>query len=117
MLPITGNISNSNKKSKTYVENNGNFTKTKILYYYLLPLWVLRRNKTFNNIYLIKDRICGYFSIEKINELIKFKETIEDKTAKSKMNNTELIQINKKNLDNNSFDEVKNQTVFQNAKK
>ena len=118
ILPLTGKNSNSNKKSKTFVENHGNFTKTKILFYYILPLWILRRKKTFNNIYLIKDRICGYFSIEKINELIKFKETLEDKTAKTKMNNTELIQINNNNFEyTKSFDEVKNQTVFQNFKK
>ena len=78
IMPITGNNSISKKKS----ENQGAFTKAKILYYYLLPLWVLRRNKTFNNIYLIKERISGYFSIEKINELIKFKEILEDKTIK-----------------------------------
>ena len=118
ILPLTGKNSNSNKKSKTFVENHGNFTKTKILFYYILPLWILRRKKTFNNIYLIKDRICGYFSIEKINELIKFKETLEDKTAKTKMNNTELIQINNNNFEyTKSFDEFKNQTVFQNFKK
>ena len=113
IMPITGNNSISKKKS----ENQGAFTKAKILYYYLLPLWVLRRNKTFNNIYLIKERICGYFSIEKINELIKFKEILEDKTMKSKMNNSELNKINNNNFENNDFDEIKNQTIFQNVKK
>ena len=117
MLPITGKNSNLNKKAKSYVENHGIFAKAKILYYYLLPLWFLKRNKKYNNIYLIKDRICGYFSIEKINELINFTETMQDKNAKLKMNNTELIQIKNNNFENNSFDEIKNQTVFQNIKK
>ena len=95
MILSSGNNYVINKKSKTYVENQENITKNKIMYYYLLPFWFLRRNKTLNNIYFIKDRIYGYFSIEKINELIRFKESFEDKSMKSKKNNTEFIQINK----------------------
>ena len=60
----------------------------------MLPFWVLRRNRTINSIYSIKDKICGYFSIEKINELIKFKEALENKSIKSKMINNEIIKIN-----------------------
>ena len=94
---LTGKNSLPKGKSKTYVENKGIITKAKLMYYYILPLWFLRRNKTYNSIYLIKDRICGYFSIEKINELIKFKEILEEKSLKSKANNTEFIQINNNN--------------------
>ena len=117
IVPITGKNSYLRKKSYIYIENQGYFSKAKILYYYLLPLWILKRNKTFNNINLIKDRICGYFSIEKINELIKFKEIVEDKTMNTKTNNIELIQIKNNNFENNYCDEIKNQTVFQNVKK
>ena len=97
-----------NKKSKTYEKIEENFTKNNLIYYYLLPLWILRKNKTFNKIYLIKDRICEYFSIEKINELIKFKENLEIKTLKSKLNNTELIQVNYNNFENNNVNDVNN---------
>ena len=116
IIPITGKNSNPKKKSAIFFENKGNFTKAKIIYYYLLPLWVLRKNKTFNNIYLIKDRICGYFSIEKINELIKFKEIIEDKAVKSKINNNDFNN-NYNNFENNDLYEINNQTVLQNIKK
>ena len=87
------------RKSKTFNVNQGVFSKNKLMYYYLFPLWVLRKNRTLNMLYLIKDRICGYFSIEKINELIKFKETLEDKTLRPKINNTELIKISNNNLE------------------
>ena len=39
--------------------------------------------------------------MEKINELIKFKEIIEDKSMKSKVNNTELIYIKNNNYESN----------------
>ena len=64
-------------------------------------MWFLRRNKTFKSLYIIKERICEYFSIEKINELIKFKEIIEEKSMKSKMNNTELNYNNNNNYESN----------------
>ena len=84
------------RRSKIEFDKKGNtFTKTKIIYYYIFPLWILKRNKKFSNIYKIKERICGYFSIEKINELIKFKENIEDEALKSKMKDIELFEINK----------------------
>ena len=111
IIPSTDNDVRPKKKSKTYSENKGIITKTKLLYYYLLPLWVIRRNKSFNSIYTIKDRICEYFSIEKINELIKFKETLEDKYIKSKMNNAEVININNKNLIENHLNDINNQII------
>ena len=88
--------SSTKKKSRVSFENKKHFTKIKLLYYYILPLWVSRRSKTINSIYSIKDRICGYFSIEKIHELIKFKEALEDKSLKSRKNINEII-----NIDNN----------------
>ena len=99
ILPIKG--PNIKKKSKFCIENKKNITKNKLIYYYLIPLWVLRRNKAFKSIYLIKDRICGYFSIEKINELIKFKENFEDKSIKSKEYNTEFLKNKNNNYERN----------------
>lgn len=96
------------RKSKLYKENEGIFTNNKIIYFYLFPLWFLRRNKSFNNIYLIKEKICSYFSIEKINELIKFKEILDDKSKKSKINYTEFIHINSNNCHNNCFNSMIN---------
>ena len=81
------------KDSKMNIKNNGKIKKIKLIYFYLLPLWILRGNKIFNNIYLIKDSICGYFSFEKINELIIFKKSFEDKSKKFQMSNTSLIHI------------------------
>ena len=93
MIAQVNSLEKSN--SKIYVEIQTNKFKEKLIYYYLLPLWVLRKNKNFNSIYLIKDRICEYFSIEKIIELIQFKEIIEKNSIKSKMYKTELIHANK----------------------
>ena len=111
IIPTTDNNAKPKKFSKTYVENKGIITKTKLLYYYLLPLWVIRRNKTFNSMYTIHDRICGYFSIEKINELIKFKETLDDKYLKAKMNNVDLITINNQNVIENHLNDINNQII------
>ena len=95
--------------SINYTINKEKITKNKLLYFYLFPLWALKKHKSFNNIVLIKDKICTYFSVEKINELIKFKENLDDKARKIKVNNTELIKINKKfqdsNDSNNSYNE------------
>ena len=82
------------EKAKIYKKFQNNITKTKLVYYYLFPLWAIKRIKSLKKIYLVKDIICGYFSIEKINELIEFKEIIEANYLKSKMNNTEFIKIN-----------------------
>ena len=105
IIPFSNNFI-FNRKSKKYEKIEENITKRNLIYYYILPLWILRKNKTFNKLYLIKDKICEYFSIEKINELIKFKENIEVKTLKSKLNNTELIQINYNNFENNRMNDV-----------
>ena len=105
----------SKKISKTYDESKRIITKKKLNYYYLIPLWFLKRNKTFKNLYSIKERICGYFSIEKINELIKFKEIIEEKSMKSKMNNTELIYNKNNNYESNCLNGG-NINIIQNLK-
>ena len=72
---------------------------------------IFKKKKTLNNIYIIKDRICEYFSIEKINELIKFKEDLEDKAMKSKGNKTEVIKINNNNYDKNNLNSGKNKCI------
>ena len=98
---------NHKRKSQIKFDKKGNtLTKTKIFYYYIFPIWLLKKNKKFYNIYKIKEKICGYFSIEKINELIKFKENIEDISLKSKIKNNELIEINN-NYDKNSLENNK----------
>jgi hypothetical protein len=97
----------SNRRSRTYEENKKNIIKNKYIYFYLLPLWFLKKSKAFNNIYLIKDIISKYFSIEKIYELIKIKDCLEEKILKSKINNTELIKINHNNFENNCINVLK----------
>ena len=113
MIPEKKN--GSKRKSKLYdIEGNANI-KNKMIYFYLFPLWYLRKNKTFKSVYFIKDTICGYFSIEKINELIRFKETLDDNVIKSKNDNNELINIYKYNKNNNNLDNsflnVKNNSI------
>lgn len=70
--------------------------KSKFIYYYVLPLCILRKHKIFSSIYIIKDKICTYFSIEKFYELSKLKEALDQKVKKKTINNTELLKINKK---------------------
>ena len=111
MIMQTGNKSMEKRSSKNNNENKKLFTETNIMYYYMLPFWILRRKKTFNRIYSIKDRICGYFSIEKINELIKFKENFENKSLRSKMSNSELIKINNINNENLCLNDGKNNNI------
>jgi len=108
----TGNKLKAYKKSKLYSENS--IITNKIMYYYLIPLWILRRNKSFNGIYFIKDSICRYFSIEKINELIKFKNDLEDKfiSSKLKMSNTEFINVNNNNFGKNCINDVNNKSII-----
>ena len=98
---ITRSNSIVRRKSKTYAENRNkeSIKKNKLMLFYILPFWFLRKNKKFDYIYLIKDRICGYFSIEKLNDLIKFKEFFFDK-SKIKINNTDIIKFH----NNNSFE-------------
>ena len=103
---ITADKSNIKKKlSQIYTINDEDITANKLAYYYLFPLWILKKHKSFNNICLIKDRICSYFSVEKLNDLIRFKENL-DKSKKLKINNTELIKVNKKFQDSNDSNEI-----------
>ena len=89
------------KITQNFAINKEKITNDKLFYFYILPLWMLKKNKSFNNIVLIKDKICTYFSIEKINELIIFKESLDYRLKKMKTNNTEYIKINKKFQDSN----------------
>ena len=93
------------RKSKTLFESKGNITKVKLLYYYILPLWIIKRYKNLKSFCLIKGRICQYFSLEKFNELLKFKENLEEKSFKSKIKNIESIKINNNNNEKNSLDD------------
>ena len=92
--------------SQLYTINDETITQHKLIYFYLFPLWVLKKHKTFNNICLIKDRICSYFSVERLNELIRFKEHLDLKAKKLKINSTELIKVNKKFQDSNDSNEM-----------
>ena len=103
------------RKSKTFFEKKENISKGKLLYYYILPLWLLKRNKNLKSFYLIKDRICGYFSIEKINELIRFKENLEEKSFRSKMKSIESIKINS-NYEKTSLDDESKNSKNKNVK-
>ena len=89
------------KITQNFTINKEKIVNNKLIYFYIFPLWLLKKNKSFNNIVLIKDKICTYFSIEKINELILFKESLDYRTKKIKTNNTEYIKINKKFQDSN----------------
>ena len=73
---------NSRRKSKIVTFNQDSTSEKKFIYFYLIPFWLLKKHKSFNNIYQIKDNICHYFSIEQFNELIKFKENIDEKAKK-----------------------------------
>ena len=99
-------------KKSQYAGNS--IAKNKIMYYYLLPFCILRRNKSFNGIYFIKDSICGYFSIEKINELIKFKNNLENKSLSSKfeMSKTELGNGNNNIFSKNCKNDVNNKSII-----
>ena len=113
MVLTNGKTYKPKRISKTSFQNENNISKAKLLYYYILPLWILKRKKSFNHIYSIKKRICQYFSIEKINELIQFKENFEDLSFKSKMKNIELIKINNNcQKEKNSLDDNKNKNVI-----
>ena len=95
-------ISEKNKEkvkkrlSQIFTINDEKITKDRLIYFYLFPLCILKKKKLFNNICLIKDKICTYFSIENFNELIRFREIFNHKAKKSKVINTEFIKINKK---------------------
>lgn len=102
------NILNNKKKQSFFMGDLGTSIKHNIIYFYLFPLWLLRRSKSFNNICLINEKICGYFSIEKINELIKFKGSFDEKAKKTKINNTELIQIQGNIISHHSSKKINN---------
>ena len=103
--------STAKRQSKLLFDNKGDISTAKLIYYYILPFWVLKRNKNFNYMCSIKDIICGYFSVEKINELIRFKENLEDKNLKSKMKTIEVMKNNNCN-DKNSLDNNKNEKTL-----
>ena len=91
------------KLSMISVNNEEKKVKSKLIYYFLFPLCILRKHKTFNPVCIIKDKICTYFSIEKMHELNKFKEAIDQKIKRT-ISNTELLKINKKFDSNDSMD-------------
>ena len=98
IIPLNSkNIINNNNSQ---IINKGNIKEKILIYYYLFPLWFLKRNKTFKSIYFIKDRICNYFSIEKMNELIKYLDIFEEKNLKAKINNIEYINLYNNNFEN-----------------
>ena len=92
---IDKNKSSKKRISKIFTINKE--TKKNLKYYYLLPFCILKKNKEFDNICFIQEKICNYFSIEKINELIRFKDNIEKQSKKLKKN--ELIKVNKRYKD------------------
>ena len=77
--------------------------KSKLMYYYIFPLCILRKHKTCNPVCVIKDKICTYFSIEKMHELNKFKEALDQKVKRA-VSNTELLKIKKKFDSNDSME-------------
>ena len=74
---ITHKKNNHKKKSNLFIINEENKLSKKIFYYYCIPYWILKKIRTLENISLIKEKICTYFSVEKITELIRFKENLE----------------------------------------
>ena len=117
-MVLTYNRSNSILKRRvSYINTITKEDKKKLKYFYLFPLCILKKHKLFNNLYMINDRICHYFSIEKINELIKFKEAFNHSNKKVKMNNTDFININKKFQDNDSNDFKYNKNGNHSSKK
>ena len=69
--------------------NDEKISKEKLLYFYLFPLCILKKRKLFQNICLIKDKICAYFSIENFNELLRFRDYLNHKSK----NPNQLIPI------------------------
>jgi hypothetical protein len=98
----THKINNHKKKSLLFIINEeGKFTK-KIIYYYFIPYWILKKIKNFESISLIKDKICTYFSVEKITDLIRFKDNFEIKEREKKLKMNEIFQISNSKFDVNS---------------
>ena len=103
-MAITIDKSNIKRKlSIISIDNKEKKVKNKLIYYYVFPLCILRKNKTFNSVCIIKDKICTYFSIEKLHELSKFKESLDQKVKKV-ISNTELLKLSKKFDSNDSMD-------------
>ena len=105
-MVITSDKSNSRiNKRGSYVYTKAKEEKKRLMYFYFFPLYILKKHKLFNNLYMINDRICNYFSIEKINELIEFKEAFNHVNKKMIINNTDFIKVDKKfeDIDSNNF--------------
>ena len=104
---ITPAICSGKKKPTLFKIEEKKFGKS-ILFYYLIPYWMLKKFRTFAKIYLIKEKICTYFSIEKISELIRFKEILDNiqKEHKYKVDNSEIIPINDNKGGNHSFNNI-----------
>lgn len=98
---IDKNKPSKKRISKVFTINKE--TKRNLIYYYLLPFCILKKNKEFDSVCFIQEKICNYFSIEKINELIKFKDNIEKQSKKLRKN--ELIKVNKRFKDMNDSNE------------
>ena len=106
-MSIDSDKSQSKRKiSQLFINNHDDITSKKLFFFYLFPIWILKKNKSFNNVCLIKDRICNYFSVERLNELIKLKESLDIKTKKIKINQTEFTKNNNKYPDNNNSNEI-----------
>ena len=100
------NINKNKAKKKISMRSENNEekkVKSKLMYYYIFPLCILRKHKTFNPVCVIKDKICTYFSIEKMHELNKFKEALDQKVKRA-VSNTELLKIKKKFDSNDSME-------------
>jgi hypothetical protein len=104
---ITPAICSGKKKPTLFKIEEKKFGKS-ILFYYLIPYWMLKKFRTFAKIYIIKEKICTYFSIEKISELIRFKEILDNiqKEHKYKVDNSEIIPINDNKGGNHSFNNI-----------
>ena len=96
-------IKQKKKISMISVNNEEKKVKSKLMYYYVFPLCILRKHKAFNTVSIIKDKICTYFSIEKMHELNKFKEALDQKVKKA-VSNTELLKLKKKFDSNDSME-------------
>ena len=105
---IDKNKQTSKKRiSKIFTMNKE--VKQNLIYYYLLPMCILKKNKAFDNVCFIQEKICNYFSIEKINDLIRFKDNIEKQSKKQKK--SELIKLNKR------FKDINDSNDFSSKKK
>ena len=88
-------IKNNSKKNSEQEK----YIKDKLFYFVLFPFCILKKNKSLQNLILIKDTVCTFFSVEKIYELISFKENNERKSI-NKMNS--FNEYNSNNINNNT---------------